>query len=133
MDDDLRAFLKAQTALPFIWRDSDCFRLPGAWVERLTGVVLPWPEYSTEEEALELVRQAGGATALADSMLAAVGWEPVLAPSVGAVAVIPVVSREGMRAEVGAIWTGRRWAARAKRGLWFGRADPLMIWEAGNG
>lgn len=130
----LPLFLKAQKPLPFAWRVSDCFRLPGAWVEERTGFALPWPDYGTEAEALALIAEAGGPVPLADAMLQRVGWGRVAEPVVGAVGIIPVTGVDAQRVEVGAIWTGRRWMARAKRGLWGGPAEPLAIWmEAGHG
>lgn len=101
----------------------DCVTFPAAW-----AVALGRPDplgdlrgaYSTELEGEELLFALGGLAALAGERLAAIGATPVPAEQVaeGDVGVIELLGHEA-----GAIYTGRRWAFVADRGLGFATID----------
>lgn len=129
MADQLSAFLREQARVGFTWGGSDCLLLPADWAWELTGIdpAAPWRgRYRDEGGADAILSEAGGAEAL---IARGLQRSPDKAHAVrGDIGLITVTGPEG-RAEVGAICTGERWAARARRGLWIGRAEPLAIWK----
>jgi hypothetical protein len=129
--DLLATFLREQAALPFDWASAHCLLLPADWMVRL-GLPDPageWRGLSGEAEALCLVEQYGGPVDLAAVAMAGHPRVDVTnGVRRGDVGVVAVVGPDGP-AEVGAICTGQRWAARGLRGLSFGPAEALAVWR----
>lgn len=97
-----------------------------AWPARWAGIEVP--AYSTEAEAQALIEQAGGLVAL---------WERGIAdrmplvdePEPGDVGIIVAIGADRQPVEIGAIWTGIRWAFLSPRGLVSASADAIAIWR----
>ena len=113
-----------------MWGASDCILTGADWVREVEG----WDPadgwrgtYDTEEEAEAWLTLGGGLVQMIDQRL---NRPRVAEPCVGFVGVVPVLGVNG-RAEVTAICTGERWAAKSPRGLWIGRAEPVAIWRVG--
>lgn len=67
--DRLAEFIEARRFLPFAWGPNDCCSLAIAWVQQLTGVDV-WPvTWTSEEEAKDVIEQAGGLIEAVSSVL----------------------------------------------------------------
>lgn len=117
----LADYLLAAARTPWQAAVHDC----SAWPARWAGI--PLPTYSTDDEGAALIADAGGLVAL---------WERCIAgrldradkPEAGDVGIIAAFSRDGP-AEVGAIFTGKRWAFVTPNGLAVVSAIPVAIWS----
>ncbi len=101
----LGEYLAAAAKRPWGWREHDCCTLPAHWA----GV--PLPEYGNEAEAEAMIAAAGGLAPLWDR--ASAGRAEPIAPhqlEPGDVGVIELIAPDMTVVEVGAIWTGKRWA-----------------------
>lgn len=115
---DLGAFLQSNLERrrePEAW---DCCGMPAAW-SMACGTADPMADwrgrYRTDAEAEDILAGAGGLIGLFGSGLESVGWRPTLdEPEAGDLAVITLLDEEA-----GALYTGRRWAFVATRGLGF--------------
>lgn len=122
LDTSLGDYLKEATGLPWKWAEHDCC----AWPARWAGI--PLPQYSDEAGALAHIDDAGGLVAL---------WSRCIGnrlaqtdePDPGDVAVIIAVAPDRTATEVGAIWTGKRWAFLTPKGLGCASATTLAIWR----
>lgn len=113
----------------------DCVTFPAAW-----ATANGWPDplsdwrgaYDTEESALELIRDAGGLAIICDAGMSQAGIPKRYGePEVGDIGVLALGEHEA-----GAIFTGRRWAFVAERGLAFASVEPdcvLRKWSVGHG
>lgn len=122
---ELGDFLRGQLSNGAPW---NCSTLPADWCVTLglPDFAADWREVTGAEECEEEPHAAGGLVALwdraiGDALLVVANTEP------GDIAVVTVAG-----VEAGAIWTGTRWALRAKRGLHF--IDPdgvvaLKVWR----
>lgn len=123
---DLGAFLNdnlARCRQAGVW---DCCAFPAAWSLAL-GTADPmaaWRgSYSTETEAEHILARAGGLAGIFGVGLESVGWRPVNdAPQLGDVGVATLLDDEA-----GAIYTGRRWAFVASRGLGFASLERKAV------
>lgn len=105
---DLAAFLQEAAAKPWVWGYHDC----SAWPARWAGI--PLPDYDDAAGALDLVND-GGLVSLWER-IGGDAIEPVLEPEPGDIAVIRALNGEHEPVEVGAIFTGERWAFVPLRG-----------------
>lgn len=128
---DLGDFLIAagqRRRVPNKW---DCCAMPAQWAIE-NGHPDPMAHwrgaYSTEEEAERFIRDSGGLLALFDcGMTSAAVARRQGEPQPGDIGVLSVAGHEA-----GAIFTGRRWAFVAERGIGFASVDPAAIlaaWE----
>lgn len=99
---DLGAYIAAAASKPWVWGVHDC----SAWPARWAGI--PVPDYDDEAEALALIGEAG-LVALWERVGAG-RIEPVTEPEPGDIAVIRALSANREPVEIGAIFTGERWA-----------------------
>lgn len=113
---DLSAYLAAGSLKPWRWREHDCTAFPAIWA----GFGDALPAYDDEAEAEALLHAAGGLVRLWDD---AIGREPGKAApvaldqiAIGDVAVIEMLAPDMTVVEIGAIWTGKRWAFVPKPG-----------------
>lgn len=122
---DLGAFLSERIAWPRKAAEWDCCALPAAWGLAL-GVgdaMAAWRGvYSTEAEAEDIVARAGGLAGIFGKGLESVGAYRVDTAEPGDVGVISLHGEEA-----GAIYTGRRWAFVAERGLGFVTLRPEAV------
>lgn len=106
------------------WIDGehDC----SAWPARWAGI--PIPAYSTREEAEALVADAGDLVAL---WVRRIGGRlrRVAEPIAGDVGIIQAVDAQRRVTQVGAIFTGRRWAFLIPNGMVRASAEPLAVWR----
>ncbi|MBI1179097.1 MAG: hypothetical protein GC201_00965 [Alphaproteobacteria bacterium] len=117
-------YLKDATGKSWGWGVWDCCTFAANWVLIRTGVdpMADWRgAYRDEDGAAEIINAAGGLAPLWGEGLARVPWTLVQRPAQGDVGVIRVVLQgaggiagEG---EAGGIYTGKRWAFLAPRGL----------------
>lgn len=66
---DLLEFMLETAERPGVWGLDDCCAQPARWVERIRGVRLNFPKYSTQDEAYRLVEEFGGLVNLWDHAL----------------------------------------------------------------
>lgn len=127
---ELRTFLRQVARRQFVWGRSDCLLTGADWVRAVEGhdPAEAWRgHYDTEDEAEAILILGGGLR----SMIGAALRRPETAsPRIGDVGVVPVRGLNG-RADVTAICTGARWAAKSPRGLWIGTAEPVAAWRIG--
>lgn len=122
---DLGAYLREGAARPWKAAVHDCC----AWPARWAGIELP--PYSSDEEGRALVEEAGGLTALWTSIIAG-KLERVENPQEGDIGIILAAGPGGRSTEVGAIFTGTRWAIASPRGgIACASTRPIAIWRTG--
>lgn len=85
--------------------------------------------YATDEEARCLIRRAGGLLALYGEGMGGIGATEITDPREGDIGVILAVNLDHEAEEIGAIWTGRRWAFRTHGGLGFSSALCYGAWS----
>jgi hypothetical protein len=124
----LGEYLRAACAQRWDTGVTDCCTLAGDWA--LTwGRGDPMAEwrgrYSTDEEAVALIAEAGGLVELWQRGLAAIDVWGVNDPEPGDAGVIVALGMDNQPEHVGAIWTGRRWAFRAPAGVFFASAEVV--------
>ena len=115
---DLGVFLQDRLS----WRreagEWDCCTFPAAWSMACgTGdPMAAWRGlYASEAEAEDILAREGGLAGIFGAGLESVGWLRVTdAPRLGDVGVVVLLDEEA-----GAIYTGRRWAFVATKGLGF--------------
>ena len=132
--DPLSVFLREEARRPFDWGTANCLLLPADWIVRL-GLPDPaaeWRDLADEAAALALVTRRGGVIRLAEAGMAAHRRVDVTNAVRGDVGVVSVLAADGS-AEVGAVCTGTRWAARGVHGLSFGPATPIAVWRPAAG
>jgi len=104
----------------------DCCAFPAAWslAQGTADPMAAWrSSYSTDEGAEEILAREGGLAGIFGAGLESVGWQPHEGePQAGDVGVIALLDDEA-----GAIYTGRRWAFVATRGLGFVSLEPEAI------
>lgn len=115
---DLGEFLQRNLERRRAAGEWDCCCLPAEWSLAL-GTADPmaaWRgRYATDVEAEDILHREGGLAGIFGAGLESVGWQPVTdAPQLGDVGVVALLDDEA-----GAIYTGRRWAFVATRGLGF--------------
>lgn len=103
------------------WGSHDCT----AWPARWAGIELP--PYSTELEAAVAVQEAGDLLTLWREFIDGRLHE-VEEPREGDVGVIRALGLAG-DTQVGAIFTGKRWAFLTPNGLACAHAEPVAIWR----
>lgn len=102
----------------------DCATLPAGWaiVCGHPDPMAKWRGYTSEAEAEELIAAAGGLVALFNEGLVEAGCPVVTDPRAGDIGVVSMFGEEA-----GSIFTGRRWAFVADRGLTFATIGPEHI------
>lgn len=132
---DLAAFLLDAGQRRRIPNEWDCCAFPAAW-----AMANGWSDpmkywrgaYSTEEMGLAFIKDAGGLVALFDCGMASAGIPRVTGgPLPGDIGVLSVGEHQA-----GAVFTGKRWAMVADRGLAFASIDPacvLALWRVAHG
>lgn len=127
-------YLQAQSRLSWRAGVRDCCTFPADWV-RSQGRGDPMAQwrglYRTDEEAACLIARAGGLVQLWNRGLGAIGARPIAQACEGDVGVIVAVGASLQPEEIGAVFTGRRWAFRAPAGLCFASAEVVKAWTCG--
>lgn len=130
---ELGDYLKAQMAQPWAWGSADCTTFAGDWVKACTGIdpMAKWRGYRSEADVELLMAEAGGLLALwGEGMLGI--WPRVRCePRPGYIGIITVIGEYGAATDIGAIFTGKRWAFRSPRGIGAVSAihdDVVAIW-----
>lgn len=131
MTDALASFLRAQARRPMAWGASDCLLMGADWVLSRRGVdpAAAWRgAYADEASADDLLARLGGMGPAMAAALEVCGIRAATKALRGDVGLVEVEGPRG-RAEACGIHTGTRWAVRAARGVWIGRATPLAVWR----
>lgn len=87
--------------------------------------------YDSEAEAEALIFDAGGLVALFSEGMTSAGIPETDEPAIGDIAVVSLLGLEA-----GAIFTGKRWAFAAERGIACSSLDPAAIlkcWRVARG
>lgn len=118
----LGEYLLAAEKRPWIDGEHDCSAWPAHWAG------IPLPSYSTAEEAQSLIDGAGDLVAL---WARCIGdrLRRVQEPAAGDVGIIQAVGTDRRVVQVGAIFTGRRWAFLIPQGLVRASAEALAVWR----
>jgi hypothetical protein len=129
-------YLAAAATRPFDYGHQDCCTFPADWVLLRRGVD-PMANlrgrYASEEEAQEIIEDAGGLVAIWTRELDAAGIGSVATAREGDIGVIAVIGEHGLTAN-GGIFTGKRWAFLAPRGLFASSIEPahvMKVWRVG--
>ncbi|WP_313326223.1 DUF6950 family protein [Sphingobium yanoikuyae] len=112
----------------------DCCAFPAAW-----AIANGWPdpmaawrgEYGSEEEAQEIIDKAGGLANLFAIGMASAGITACDTTTTGCIGVVNIGGHEA-----GAVFTGKRWAFVAERGLAYASIDPASVaalWSLAHG
>lgn len=132
---NLGAYLREQGGRSREAGQFDCCTFPADWciASGLPDPMAHWrASYDTEDEALVFIREAGGLVKLFDCGMSSAGISRrVGEPVAGDLGVIRIGEHEA-----GAIFTGRRWAFVAKRGVGFASIDPdfiVAVWAVCHG
>lgn len=88
IEEMLKDYLAETVDAPMVWGESDCTMWPARWIEKVRGVSLPIPEWSSRDEAHALMDDAGSLVALWEDVLADSGMMRAYAPEAGDVGVI---------------------------------------------
>lgn len=127
----LPVFLRDQARLAFAWGVTDCLLLGADWCRALglPDPAEPWRgAYADQAGADALLARHGGVEGLMREGLARIGAEATNRVRPGDLAAVRVLGPDGPTLACG-IATGRRFALRAPRGLWIGRAEPVAAWS----
>lgn len=118
----LGEYLLAAEKRPWIDGEHDC----SAWPARWAGIRLP--AYSSAAEAQALIDEAGD---LVELWARCIGdrLRRVQEPVAGDVGIIRAVDAQRRISQVGAIFTGRRWAFLIPNGLVRASAEALAVWR----
>lgn len=131
-DEKLSAYIRAAASRQFDWGAHDCCTFPGDWVIACRGddPVERWRgSYASQDEALELIDDAGGLATLWDIGLRAIGIHPCDgAPLPGDVGLVAVSGEHGPAVH-GGICTGRRWTFLGTQGVITFSAVPFVFWR----
>ena len=114
----------------------DCCTFPGDWACTwgLGDPVAEWRgRYRSDASAIRFINRAGGLLNLWQRGLESIGLYGVNDPVAGDVGVVFAIGMTGQREQVGAIYTGDRWAFRAPAGLIFAPAEVLRVWGPRHG
>lgn len=119
-------YLQAAVSLPWEWGVHDCTAWPARWAD------IELPGYASDAEARAMIEGAGGLVSLWEGRLA--GRLPELLPGVpfipGDVGIIEASNAMKMPVEVGAIYTGKRWAfVPVQGGVAAMHAEPIRAWR----
>lgn len=128
---DLGAYLQTAISRPWKWGKWDCCRFAAEWcVRRGCGDPMSFlkPLYTSEFQALRIIREGGGLTALWSRGMADIGAQEVDEPALGDVGIVQSVTERGTE-EVCAIFTGKRWAMLGIHGLICAPAEPIKVWR----
>jgi len=113
----------------------DCCTLPGDWTiaRGFADPMARWRgAYSTEEEAAEIITDAGGLLHLFECGYETIGIPHRIGETLpGDIGLLDI---GGM--EAGSIFTGQRWAFVGERGVGFASIDPefvMAVWAVGCG
>lgn len=82
----LRAYMEA--AGPVVWGESDCCAFVAGWIAIATGRTLRLPKYASQDEALALIKAAGGLVPLCERVLAPLHLAPTATPGLGDIGVV---------------------------------------------
>ncbi|QYC10558.1 DUF6950 family protein [Brevundimonas nasdae] len=130
---ELKSFLRAEIGKPLIYGRSDCLLFASDWWLLISGrdpAADYRGTYHTETEAEAIIAAAGGIERLTEKAMANAGGVEVAAPMAGDVGLVRAIGEDGCSVTVGAVHTGRRWAARARRGVALGlRVEAARIWR----
>lgn len=130
--DALTGFLRAEARRAYDPARLHCLMLGADWARTLTGrdPAATWRDrVESEDVALAIVESSGGLEALMSRALEAIGWRETSAACRGDIGLIVVDAGAGPK-DVCGVSTGSRWAVRATRGLWIGRADAVRVWRS---
>lgn len=135
--DALSRFIRAEAGRPFGWGGSDCILFGADWLVIRLGLdpaARFRGSYQDEAGAEAIIAAAGGFEALMRSAMASIG---AAAPAAGAHAVrgdVGLIRVQGPKGptDICGVCTGRRWAARARRGVSMGlTGSPSLVWPVG--
>lgn len=118
----LGAYLEAAAKTPWQPGFHDCCAWPARWAR------IPLPPYSSDDDGDALVRAAGGMVALWTKHIGS-KLRRVSEPAAGDVGIIRAIGRDRRAAEIGAIYTGRRWAFLTPSGVAAASAEAVAIWR----
>lgn len=117
----LAAYIRDAASTPWKPGEHDCC----AWPARWAGIA--HPAYATDEEGQRILDEAGGMVAL---WAAAIGdrLAVVETPQQGDVGIVEAIGRAGS-VEVGAIFTGQRWAFLTPKGVAAASVRHVKVWR----
>lgn len=118
----LAAYIREAAATPWKPGEHDCC----AWPARWAGI--EHPPYSSDDEGHRIIERYGGLVPLWDAAIAG-RLEVAGEPREGDVGIIEAIGPGGLPVEVGAIFTGKRWAFLTRNGVAAASARHLKAWR----
>lgn len=135
IDGKLSEYIKSLGRARRIDGEHDCCTFPANWAVFLgyQDPMKAWRfSYSTENEAMDIIHEAGGLVKLFSDGMKSANISPRYGePLYGDIGVIKIGEHEA-----GAIFSGQRWAIVAERGIAFVSIDPdyiSAIWALNDG
>lgn len=122
---DLGDFLADNLRRPYVSGEWDCCTFPSAWAiaRGFADPMAGWRgAYRDDDEAQDIITLGGGLSSLFDAGLVSVGARRVEQSEAGDIGIISILGHEA-----GAVYTGRRWAFVAERGLGFVSLEPGAV------
>lgn len=108
----------------FSWRDN-CASSVLAYAEEVTGLAYhAAPVVATRRHAAAFLRRERGLIRVAARAASRLGLVPVDQPTAGDVGIV----RDPRGRALAAIWTGRHWAARSRKGVLLQEAVVIKAW-----
>lgn len=115
MLDQLTSYIQSTGGEGYTYGFSDCAPWVARWVERATGRKVPFPMYRSRKQSLQVVKDAGGMTALFSDLAAQVGLKATLAPQRGDIGLL--VHPQALHMQLLAICLGNgKWAGKVITG-----------------
>lgn len=123
-------FLDEMSARGWEWGQRDCLLWLGLWSERVTGIDggKPWRgRYRTALGCVRMLNKSGGMVACIEIGTKLCGMIPTSSPRSGDIGLVLMMTEKGMK-EVGAIFTGDKWAVLTAAGVCTCRTQPVRAW-----
>jgi hypothetical protein len=127
---DPRSYIDATVRAGFAWGERDCLLWLAGWAREVTGRDggAEWRgRYRTAIGCARVLKRSGGMMACVERGASVAGMRRTDEPKAGDVGLVMAMTERGP-AEVGAIYTGLRWAALTVGGVMTVRAEPIAAW-----
>lgn len=127
----LNDFLERAAATPFQPGTFDCCLWLADWGRELTGVDAAADWRGTYDDALgclAAMRAQGGVAKLVRRGATDIGMKRLSEPQAGAVGIIRAVLPGNVRAHLGGLYTGQRWAFLTPEGIALSKCGHVAAW-----
>jgi hypothetical protein len=127
----VQSFLDDMARLGWEWGERDCLLWLGLWSRAVTGIDggEEWRgRYRTALGCVRVMNKSGGMAACIERGATAAGMVETSEPVTGSVGMVTAATAKGLR-DVGAIYTGSRWAILSSGGVVTGPFAHSRVWS----